>query len=596
MMKKFGKLLCSILFGTFALSSVFVSTNADKVSAATGTTPAAEEAIVTNMDTASRLVNAKLTSAVDVSFDSVRLTTPAMQGIDTDWYQYASLYFDLEKKDLSDVTSFKMEVRGITTSTTWLRWFVIDENGVAARLDATKATYAENGTTSKTLTGSDWRGIQIGGFTGTVSATPSNFSVYTGADGHYGTKNETLDWSKIKYFMADIYTYDAKTLDVGSLYATTASGEVTLFDMGEATLANSKAELSAGQYYFGSTPKYDDTYGVAELSEKGITATYQVSKIPTDRIAFEKASNTTAKDCWISMFTESTPYSATHNISAYNGMAFDVDMTGVKATTTIQVDMIFQISGASYYSYGTATSGALFIDENGVRSTDFINQWKGGIKGTLIIPFASFRTSDSSAIVTSNDLSAVSLRCLPSKLDSLAVGEKVVISNMKFINYAEDVAATEVVAEGGSIRLGSGTAEDPTGLRFVFNVAKSDYDALSAKYGDSFEMGILIIPTELLNDGALTQDNANALNVSVKNWLKEDETTKTFTGVLLNVPNTDYETVCTARAYVKIGNSYYYSQVLERSISQVAKAAFEDVDGEYYQDSALSDYMQNVEV
>ena len=132
--------------------------------------------------------------------------------------------------------------------------------------------------------------------------------------------------------------------------------------------------------------------------------------------------------------------------------------------------------------------------------------------------------------------------------------------------------------KGASIRY-----YEPQGLRFSGMVSEHDFDILSAK--DDVQFGMVIIPTALLS-GELTVNTAKVNNVSVD--LDKIEFSQRFGGYVYNValygiPEDYYITGISARAYVKVGDKYFYSDYYvsynSRSIAQVAKLVMESGDG-----------------
>lgn len=127
---------------------------------------------------------------------------------------------------------------------------------------------------------------------------------------------------------------------------------------------------------------------------------------------------------------------------------------------------------------------------------------------------------------------------------------------------------------GGSVRLST-----PAGLRFQSKVRAEDLN-LDATFGT------LIIPKEVLGDGALTIDTDKVRNVEQTKWATEsvqasnpkeyEEGYEYFNAVLTDIPAEHYGTVLVARSYVCVDGVYYYSETIERSIAQVAAYALQD--------------------
>ena len=136
---------------------------------------------------------------------------------------------------------------------------------------------------------------------------------------------------------------------------------------------------------------------------------------------------------------------------------------------------------------------------------------------------------------------------------------------------------------GASVRLSS-----PTGIRFTA--------ILGADYLNSFDgdvsFGIIIAPTDYVQKaGEFTVEALAALGYDVTHkeikadkYVNEDPASDgyyEFTGVLAPIQEGNYERAFSARAYVKVGNTYYYSEYDEslnsRSIAVVAERAYNDL-------------------
>lgn len=141
----------------------------------------------------------------------------------------------------------------------------------------------------------------------------------------------------------------------------------------------------------------------------------------------------------------------------------------------------------------------------------------------------------------------------------------VVASAGTYVNVAkaEDGAVNEsyvlTMQEGASIR-----AFEPTGIRFVSELEKTDYEALLEKGAEFYT---LILPEKLVPEGGITADNYNSLNADIVKADKSIETDGdkvTFNGTLVGVQNEDgsYSNFPEAAySYKLTGVSYYtYSE------------------------------------
>ena len=160
------------------------------------------------------------------------------------------------------------------------------------------------------------------------------------------------------------------------------------------------------------------------------------------------------------------------------------------------------------------------------------------------------------------------------------------------------------LVNGASVRLSS-----PTGLRFTA-ILGADY--LNSLEGD-VSFGIIIAPTDYVKAaGEFTVEALEELGYDVTHkeikadkYVNEDPASDgyyEFTGVLAPVQEGNYTRAFSAIAYVKVGDTYYYSEYNEkdnsRSIAQVAEAAYKDtahVADDYYQHALDVDVEEPVE-
>ena len=170
-----------------------------------------------------------------------------------------------------------------------------------------------------------------------------------------------------------------------------------------------------------------------------------------------------------------------------------------------------------------------------------------------------------------------------------------------FTKRAGDIAVpagcTVAPANIFGINMMSGAAvrmANPTGLRFT---AMLGADYLNALVGDAtdYSYGIIIAPTDYVAEanGVFTVEALKALSYEVAykeikaENLQNDPTADgcyVFTGTLVNVQKENYNRDFSAIAYVKVGDTYYYSNYNEadnaRNIAEVASNACADTSAE----------------
>lgn len=147
---------------------------------------------------------------------------------------------------------------------------------------------------------------------------------------------------------------------------------------------------------------------------------------------------------------------------------------------------------------------------------------------------------------------------------------------------AEGAEVQPPVIQGASVRY----EYEPAGLRFHAAITEEDYAAVTAD--PEYKTGILLMPTELLGDDALTIDKSlqpdGAVNLDTTGKYSEEIINgvayKVFKGYLYDIPEQYYNVSVTAAAYVYYNGEYIYSEPLARSLTYVAQAAYASPDTE----------------
>ena len=129
-------------------------------------------------------------------------------------------------------------------------------------------------------------------------------------------------------------------------------------------------------------------------------------------------------------------------------------------------------------------------------------------------------------------------------------------------------AAKLAGALGGSIRLSD------SGLRFGFNWDNST--DLESFFGENIEYGFIYAyeETDDLMFNQMKQVENGYSKVATKHTDKDGKTS--FNLVFTDIPKVNYDTKISARAYIRIYNWYFYSDILTRSFNDVAQAVLND--------------------
>jgi Transglutaminase-like superfamily. len=130
---------------------------------------------------------------------------------------------------------------------------------------------------------------------------------------------------------------------------------------------------------------------------------------------------------------------------------------------------------------------------------------------------------------------------------------------------------------GASIRI-----SDPYGIRFGIQL-KRDEALSSIHYIPEF--GTLIIASGTLGNNELTINTPKVRKIKANNIFSQDETQYTYTGVLINIPESFFGTNVKGRGYLiyvddETGEEHIvYSETVERSFYGVAQAAYDSYSG-----------------
>ena len=167
---------------------------------------------------------------------------------------------------------------------------------------------------------------------------------------------------------------------------------------------------------------------------------------------------------------------------------------------------------------------------------------------------------------------------IKSKLTKYLLLFLMTLSLMMFVVVSlSDNTENTVKAQSQSITIENSASvrlEGKSGLRFTATVDRSYYDGLDS---ESKKAGIIVIPQNLL-EGELTVQTDKVLNIEKTVWYEQPTAEHyKFSGVITDIPETDYGTALTARAYLFNGSDYVYSsETVTRSVAQVASYALKE--------------------
>jgi len=139
---------------------------------------------------------------------------------------------------------------------------------------------------------------------------------------------------------------------------------------------------------------------------------------------------------------------------------------------------------------------------------------------------------------------------------------------------------------GGSVRV-----SEPYGLRFGIKLTKDEHLASA----DVVEYGTLVVGAGNLEDGELTLDTPKVKRIPARNIFEENTDSLTYTGVIINIPRSGFNTELVGRGYLIYKDAdgtehVIYTDTVTRSFEYVATAAYEN----YLSLGELTQAQQNV--
>ena len=413
-----------------------------------------------------------------------------------------------------------------------------------------------------------------------------------------GSETAEIDWNNIDSMFIEMVNYVQYQSNVNFCQLQTVYGEgestavtnvLNAVDCKQIEKPAYNAENSGyekGEYSFGTRPALEN----ADL------ATY------FDDCAYEQRQYTTLSggnnNIWAG---DGTP----QNLTGYNAISYYVDNT-IDPTTTGMTDWEFVVKGADDKNYYGAGAGIRISDDGAAQwyETD-VQKISAGFKGTIVIPFSSFK--DGGNLLTDTDLTGVKKTLLLVNTADSGVEQgnnyRISVRNINYIaNFAEYRAAAQknavskaVAAFAENFAMTDGAAlrvkKNDYGLRFMVNLSANAYAALKTaaeNAGVSIELGAILSSDDSLNGAALTKDNKE-MSLIVGKWNVENESffatlgydkiqgnegvNYTVRGYLtLTFADGSSQTVYTERSMSPEDGTLKAGGAISRSLKQVAEA------------------------
>ena len=445
------------------------------------------------------------------AFNSIRVTVPVNVNKENEWYGSAGLYFGLADNggtaDLSSFSALKLRVRGVTTTNmTKVRMIVIDENGNARWVKETSSTSGgtlvdDNGG-SITIDGTyDYHGMPVGGKNGWYVVPKDKFTTFANDSAAYGTMG-TFDWTKVKYVVADMFTTNLCTVEVGDLKGVkTDNSEVELFNVSKANMFDADADttyataaLNKNEFFFGPARTHLDKFWNGTYASGGTYTKFKdiaCSNGATTTVTMERRwydadvdyrKDVSVGDLWVKIATAENPTNTDIDLSEYGGIAFNVN---AKTASNVKVDTLIRAGGLDYRAYGNKQN-VYTVAENGDYKTNKDlnvggNVFTTGFKGIYYIPFGAFEAGSGEDIkyASAEKLATSNLFFIANSV-TFANGDTITISNVRAVVDPE--ATAKIVSVDNSLTYVSGqeiTASNYSSLKKLFDDATATYQSLS---------------------------------------------------------------------------------------------------------------------
>ena len=346
-----------------------------------------------------------------------------------------------------------------------------------------------------------------------------------------GSETAEIDWSNIDSMFIEMVNYASFQSNVNFYQLQTVYGEGNSTVVTKVSDAEDYKQIEKPVYNAENSGYKKDEYsfGTRPALENADLATYFDDCVYAQRQYTLSGGN---NGIWAG---DGTP----QNLTGYNAISYYVDNT-IDPMTTGTTDWKFVVKGADNQNYYGAGAGIRIFDDGAAQwyETD-VQKIPAGFKGTIAIPFSSFK--DGENLLTGTDLTGVQRTLLlVNTVDSgVEAGNsyRISVRNINYIaNFAEYRAAAQksavsaavttfcesfAMTDGAALRVKKGDY----GLRFMVNLSANAYADLKTaaeNAGVSIELGAILASYDSLNGATLTKDNAE-MSLIVGKWNQENE-------------------------------------------------------------------------
>lgn len=372
-----------------------------------------------------------------------------------------------------------------------------------------------------------------------------------------GSETAEIDWSNIDSMFIEMVNYAQYQSNVNfyQLQTVYVEGDSTVLTKVSDAEDCKQIEKPAYNAENSGYEKDEYSFGTRPALENADLATYFDDCVYAQRQYTLSGGN---NNIWAG---DGTP----QNLTGYNAISYYVDNT-IDPMTTGTTDWKFVVKGADDKNYCGADTGIRISDDGAAQwyETD-VQKIPAGFKGTIVIPFSSFK--DGTNLLTDTDLTGVKRTLLLVNTVESGVEQgkyRISVKNINYIaNFIEYHTAAQKNAVSGAVTTFSenfamtdGAAlrvkKGDYGLRFMVNLSANAYAALKTaaeNTGAKIELGAILSSADSLNGAPLTKENAE-MSLIVEKW---DEENKSFFATLGYDKIKGYEGVIyTVRGYLTL--------------------------------------------
>ena len=380
--------------------------------------------------------------------------------------------------------------------------------------------------------------------------------------------------------LTEIYMYwgDCK-MAKANVYVANTSDEDTVWIPVHAITAPAYVTGSYGQYFTESVtqPGYYRyvKIDVTQLNKEGCPALFEVTFKGSEKTAAVVSFDVTPKSATSSIAGTNTP---AETYDKNNNTYHQMKVASGDGTTEL-ASYVYTFYDSYVFTGISALWGDTRADGVTVYVSDDLNKWGEPVYSTVD---GSFTTS-AGAYRADYDINNIQGRYVKLVITKTNKTQEAPLT-LKELSFKATTAAPnkrdKVYSEGGSIRLAVDAEKIKSGLRFAATVVKynlgieGDY-----AYSNDAEMrfGMFLIPEDMLEGKTLVEylkgGVQQALDVPARRIYEQDDDYVTYTAVITDIPEKDYDREIVALPYMLQNGEYTYFDEMTRNYKGVALAA-----------------------